>query len=112
MRCLGCNQNEVKPNRAFCCPQCGAAWLREHKEEVSLLLATGLRQLEGAMVGQNVTTTAGETFSFEEHCQLAALVFKRFGRDIPAAASAWRRLLQNCCSDEQFKEMVDKSRAG
>lgn len=54
-----------------------------------------------------VTTTAGETFSYEESCQLAGLIFKRFGRDIAAAAAAWRRLLQNSCTDEQFQEMVD-----
>jgi len=109
MLCLGCNKNEVKSNRAFCCPQCGAQWLQEHKEEVSLLFAKGLRQLEGSM-NNYITTTAGETFLHEESCQLAALIFKRFGRDVAIAASAWRRLLRNSCTDEQFWEMVEQAK--
>lgn len=54
----------------------------------------------------SVRTTAGETFSDAETRQLAQLVFKRFGRDIPAATVAWRRLLQNGTSEHDFAKLV------
>lgn len=57
-------------------------------------------------MAQNVTTTAKETFTADEHKQLARLVFKRFGKDLGAATVAWRRLFQNCTNEAQFAEMV------
>ena len=53
-----------------------------------------------------ITTTNREVWTQAESEDLAARVFKRFGRDIPAAAAAWRRLLQNNCSDEQFRDLL------
>lgn len=53
-----------------------------------------------------VTTTARETFSDEDHRTLARLIYRRFGNNIGVAASAWRRMLQNSCTDEQFAELV------
>jgi hypothetical protein len=58
---------------------------------------------------QDIHTTAKEIFSALESTQLARLIYKRFGRDIPAAADAWRRLLQNNCTDNQFIELLQLS---
>jgi hypothetical protein len=58
-------------------------------------------------MAQNVTTTAGETFTSDEHRQLARLVFKRFGKDLGAATVAWRRLFQNSTDEAQFAELVE-----
>lgn len=55
---------------------------------------------------QNVQTTAGETFSADEHKKLARLVFKRWGNDLAAATVAWRRLFQNCTNEAQFEALI------
>ncbi len=57
----------------------------------------------------SVTTTNGEVFSTEDHLRLALLIFKRWGKDPRAAASAWRRLLQNNCEDSRFMAMVNSA---
>lgn len=54
------------------------------------------------MIQQSIYTVANEPFTYEEHCQLAALIYKRFGWDDASAACAWRRLLENNCSDYDF----------
>lgn len=54
-----------------------------------------------------VRTTAGEKFTNGDHYALAHLVYRRFGRDLRAAAAAWRRLLQNSCPDEDFRALVN-----
>jgi hypothetical protein len=54
----------------------------------------------------NIRTTSGENFSREEHAQMAALVYKRFGWDLAAAAAAWRRLLGNSCPDSEFADLA------
>jgi hypothetical protein len=59
---------------------------------------------------QDITTTAKEVFTVNMSCQLAMLIHKRFGWDNEAAASAWRRLLQNSCSTEEFVEMATMGR--
>jgi hypothetical protein len=56
---------------------------------------------------QNVRTTAGETFTSDEHKQLARLVFKRFGNDRTAATIAWRRLFQNSTTEWDFQKLID-----
>ena len=58
------------------------------------------------MVG--ITTTARECFTAEDSRQLAQLVCRRFGYELAAAAAAWRRMLQNGCSDHQFEELVGR----
>jgi hypothetical protein len=55
----------------------------------------------------DISTTAGETFTAEESYQLAALIYKRFGREATVAAAAWRRLFRNSCTDAQFVSLVD-----
>jgi len=42
----------------------------------------------------------------EQSCQLALLIFLRFGKDLPQAAAAWRRMLENDCSDSAFAKLV------
>ena len=56
----------------------------------------------------NVTTTAGETFSHEDHCKMAVLIWRRWGRNMAQAAVAWRRLFQNNCPDFDFERLVDE----
>lgn len=53
------------------------------------------------------TTTNGSVFREEDHLRLAWLVYRRFGSDIGAGAEAWRRMLQNNCTDFDFEELVD-----
>ena len=55
---------------------------------------------------QAVITNEGQIFSGHEHQQLARLIMKRFGNDLAAAASAWRRLLNNDCPDSLFRELL------
>ena len=52
------------------------------------------------------TTTNGEPFSYGESCYLAALIFKRYGRDEESAAAAWRRMLQNGTTTRMFMDLV------
>jgi len=61
--------------------------------------------LKGRTV-EGVTTTAGERFTPEDSVTLAKLVLKRFGYDKAAAAAAWRRLLGNGCSDDDFEVLA------
>ncbi len=55
----------------------------------------------------DVTTTDGATFSTEDSRQLARLVLRRWGGDMAAAAVAWRRLMQNNCSDDSFRRLAE-----
>lgn len=56
----------------------------------------------------NITTTTGETFTWDDHCRLAWLIHLRFGRDIEAGAAAWRRLLQNSATASDFEQLVNE----
>lgn len=53
------------------------------------------------------TVTNGSVFREEDHLRLAWLIYRRFGNDIQAGAAAWRRMLQNDCTDLDFEELVD-----
>ena len=57
-----------------------------------------------------ITTTSGDQFTGRDSCQMAALVYKRFGYNVDCAASAWRRLLGNSCTEEQFLKMAQKGK--
>ena len=65
----------------------------------------GMAGSEEEKVG-SITTATGERFTGNDSCNLAWLIYSRWGRDIPAAASAYRRLMQNSCSDTALAEMV------
>lgn len=52
-------------------------------------------------------TTCGERFTMDDHARLAWMVHLRFGRNIPSGAAAWRRMLQNGCTDGDFEELVN-----
>jgi hypothetical protein len=54
-----------------------------------------------------IHTTANERFTAAESRELARLILKRWGNDLPAAACAWRRLMQNNCSDAAFQRIVE-----
>ncbi|MBW2168854.1 MAG: hypothetical protein JRG69_06280 [Deltaproteobacteria bacterium] len=53
-----------------------------------------------------ITTINDEPFSYDDHCRMAVMVHIRFGRSITLSASAWRRMMQNDCSEADFEMMV------
>ncbi len=53
-----------------------------------------------------ITTTSNEVFSGENAELMALLVYKRFGRDQEAATTAWRRLLGNSATTDDFMKLV------
>lgn len=55
----------------------------------------------------DITTTNGELFTGMQSAELARLVYLRFGRDVGAAHSAWKRMLQNNCSLRSFQSLLD-----
>lgn len=57
-------------------------------------------------MSNSITTTARQEFTDNDHRQLALLVCRRFGWDLEGATAAWRRMLQNSCTEEQFLELV------
>jgi hypothetical protein len=59
-----------------------------------------------------VTTTTGRRFSGEKTARLAALIYERFGYETPAAASAWRRMLGNTCTDADFVQLAQLGQLG
>lgn len=54
----------------------------------------------------DVKTTTNEIFTYAQSCELAHMVYVRFGKDLPSAASAWRRMLQNNASDASYMQLV------
>lgn len=58
------------------------------------------------MAEHTAITTNGNRFSDDDHRLLAMLIFRRFGENLNIAASAWRRLLQNNCSDSDFQRLL------
>jgi hypothetical protein len=59
-------------------------------------------------MSKDIITTCGERFTEANSRELARLVFVRFGRDSAAALSAWRRLLQNSCTLDQFFDLIGR----
>ena len=58
---------------------------------------------------RDVRVFNGEVFSHAEHANLAFAIWRRWGRSLPDAASAWRRLFQNSCTEEQFAALVSEA---
>ena len=54
-----------------------------------------------------ITTTDRTKFVATDHYDLARLVFKRFGHDPEAGAAAWRRMLQNSATVEDFMGLIN-----
>lgn len=54
----------------------------------------------------DVTTTNRETFTHAESCELAGLIYKRFGRNLAAATAAWGRLMESNVSQAAFERLV------
>lgn len=65
-------------------------------------------ELLNKRLDKRVKLANGETFSFDESCALARLIHKRWSRDMPAAASAWRRLFQNSTTVDEFAALVNE----
>ncbi len=59
------------------------------------------------MTDLTITTTDRKKFTSVEHYDMARLVYKRFGHDPEAAAAAWRRMLQNSATVDDFMELVN-----
>jgi len=53
-----------------------------------------------------IVTTSNEVFTHQESQTMAKLVLKRFGNDTFSATLAWRRLMQNDCSENAFKKLA------
>lgn len=54
----------------------------------------------------NITTVCGEKFDYQDSCDMAFMIYRRFGREMEGAHIAWKRLLQNSCELKQFEKMV------
>lgn len=54
------------------------------------------------MKDTSIKTTAGEEFTVEQHGELARMIYVRFGRNYPTAHAAWKRLMQNNCTLQEF----------
>ena len=54
-----------------------------------------------------ITTTDRTKFVSTDQYDLARLVFKCFGHDQKAATAAWRRMLQNSATVEDFMGLVN-----
>lgn len=59
----------------------------------------------------DITTACGEKFEYEDSCDLAFMIYRRFARDMVDAHIAWQRLLQNNCSLSQFEKLVLEGRS-
>ena len=57
----------------------------------------------------SITTVNGEKFSHQDSCNMAYMIYKRFGKDIDSAHSAWCRMLQNNCTVNQFIALIKSS---
>lgn len=55
----------------------------------------------------DIKTTDGSVFTYVQSVDLARLVWKRFGHDDDAALAAWRRMLENDCTMEDFIALVE-----
>lgn len=53
-----------------------------------------------------VTTTSGEVFIGLDSARMAALIYRRFGRDLSLALAKWREMLGNSASERQFANLV------
>jgi hypothetical protein len=58
------------------------------------------------MIDFSITTTNGESFTYQDSCNLAFQIFRRFGRDMESAHRAWMRLLENNCRFSDFQKLV------
>lgn len=54
----------------------------------------------------SVTLPNGGRFTRNDLIELARLIYKRWGNDNAAAAVAFRRLMQNSCSEADFMKLV------
>jgi hypothetical protein len=59
----------------------------------------------------DITTVCGEKFNYEDSCDMAFMIYRRFGREMEDAHIAWKRLLQNSCEFSQFEKMVLNGRS-
>ena len=65
-----------------------------------------MRHADGT-IDHNVRTVDGTWFTTSDQYDMARLVFKRFGHDPESATAAWRRMLQNSATVEDFMGLVN-----
>jgi hypothetical protein len=58
----------------------------------------------------DVRTTDGKLFTYQEHGKLAELIYRRWGSNLSAATAAYRRLMQNGCTEHDFQMLLDAAR--
>ncbi len=58
------------------------------------------------MTDLGITTVCGENFSYQDSCELAFTIYRRFGRDMASAHKAWCRMLENNCGLTSFEKLV------
>jgi hypothetical protein len=61
-------------------------------------------------MNMDITTACGEKFDYEDSCDMAFMIYRRFAREMEDAHIAWKRLLQNNCSLSQFEKLVLEGR--
>jgi len=59
-----------------------------------------------AAADKTTYTPAGELWTMAEARQLAQLIHKRLGQDLHTSAAAWRQLLGNTCTADQFAALL------
>jgi len=57
-------------------------------------------------LSQDIQTTKGELFTSEDHKLMAALIFRRFGRNEESFCNAWRRLLENNAENSEIMKLI------
>lgn len=93
------------------CTTCGEAIELEIATAKAYVLHVTMRAIhkirnKTSGVDMDIKTTYGETFNHNDSADMAYMIYRRFGRNIEAAHSAWRRLLQNNCELSQFEKLV------
>jgi hypothetical protein len=101
------NGVRVRSHCLGCCSYNDERDFREAGDYFEGMRAEALTELAEQLNGAVKVGGTGETFTLDESRELARLVHKRFGRDLPAATAAWRRLLQNSATETDFKRLVD-----
>ena len=57
---------------------------------------------------KDTKTTDGEIFTYQEACEMARLVFKRFGNQPGAASTAWNRMMEINIKPWEFMRLVNE----
>lgn len=59
------------------------------------------------MIDNDIKTVNGDSFTYQQSCNLAYMIYRRFGQDLNSAHRAWCRMLQNNCTVNQYSDLVE-----